>query len=180
MTNSNETCVLSEPWNVAKHSSGGVLMALTLGWSAEEGCYHLTGKVYLESGDQEEVQITDNVPAASKILLPGEVFINRSGSFRFWYEYLTSKGILSTQGKTFRSDYVEYVVCRFHKDKCAARFKCDQCGLLVSSSQAYYDEGIGGTRCMKCEAILSGDIDFSRSIEEDAIRLVEKFDKLTF
>ena len=180
MNKANELCALSEPWKITNHTSGGILMALTCGWSTVENCYHLVGKVYYDDGDQQDHQITTNVPSGKNILLPGEFFINCSGPFHFWYEYLTSKGILSSKGKTFRIDHVEYVVCCFHKNKCASRFKCDQCGLLVSSSQAYYDEGIGGTRCMKCEAILSGDIEVPNSLEAEAFQMIDKFDGFEF
>jgi len=180
MNKANELCTLLDPWKITNHSNGDILMALACVWSKDENCYHLVGKVYSEDGAQQDKQITTSVPSGNNILLPGEFFIDCSGPFRFWYEYLLDKGILSNHGKTFRLNHVEYTACRFHKDKCASRFKCDQCGSLVSSSQAYYDENIGGTRCMKCEAILSNDFNPEDSFEKGTDQLIDELDKLDF
>mgnify|MGYP001178378346 CR=1 FL=1 len=178
MSKPSEVCVLSDPWKVTKHEDGGILMSLSFGWSAVENCYHLVGKVYSNNGEQHDEQVTTQIPAGNKILVPGEFFIDCAGPFRFWCEHLISKGILSTAGKTFRFKHVEYTACKFHKDKCAPRFKCDQCGFLASSSQAYYDEGIGGTRCLKCEAILTGNVSVGENFVAEVEQAIAKLDKL--
>jgi len=180
MNKSSELCVLSDPWKVTNHENDGILMSLSFGWSSTDNCYHLAGKVYLDNGDQQDEQITTQIPLGNKILVPGEFFIDCSGPFRLWYDHLISKGIISTNGKTFIFKHIEYVVCKFHKDKCAPRFKCDQCGMLASSSQAYYDEGIGGTRCMKCEAILTGNVSVGQDFASKVEHTISKFDKLDF
>lgn len=178
MSKPTEMCVLSDPWKIPNHKNNGILMSLSFGWVSTDNCYHLAGRVYFDSGEQQDEQITTQVPPGNKILVPGEFFIDCAGPFRFWYDHLISKGILSSAGKTFRHKHIEYTVCKFHKDKCAPRFKCDQCGFLGSSSQAYYDEGIGGTRCMKCEAILSGNVTIGEELLSEVEESVARFGKL--
>ena len=179
---SRERCVLAHPWTVTNQSNSvnDTLVSITCGWSESDRCWCLIGNVFDADGDSRDEQISENVPDGQKILTPGEVFIDLMGSWKKGCDYLLSKGILSQTGKTFRSNHVEYSACRFHKDKCAPRFKCDQCKMLVDSSQAYYDEKIGGTRCLKCEAILSGDIDVESALESHGLEMINKIDDLDF
>jgi len=181
-----EQCILADPWEIVNHSDianhvgPGILMSLSCGWSNTAKCWHLFGNVGYADGRRQDEQMSAHVPDGQKILVPGEVFINLMGPWKKGCDYLLDKGILSKTGKTFRVTHIEYSACRFHKDKCAPRFKCDQCGMLADSSQAYYDEQIGGTRCLKCEAILSGDIDVESALEMKGMEIINKIDDLDF
>ena len=186
---SRERCVLAQPWSVTNRPSSmdDILMSITCGWSELDRCWCLIGNVFyadlgngVAAGTSRDEQLSANVPDGQKILVPGEVFIDLMGAWKRGSDYLLSKGILSKTGKTFRSNHIEYSACRFHKDKCAPRFKCDQCNMLADSSQAYYDEKIGGTRCLKCEAILSGDIDVESAMKMKGLEMINKIDDLDF
>ena len=175
-----EVFAIAEPWSCP--STGGKLESVSRLWVPEHACWFLLGGIrYPEdhvSGDYGEERISVNIPEGRHTLLPGELFIRQQDHMAPMYKYLTESGILKPTGKTFRSGFVDFPVCSFHKEKCAPRFKCDQCDKIADSTQAYYDERVGKTFCMVCEAILHGDIDAEPLFGIEGEAMINKFDEL--
>lgn len=176
----DERFVLATP---LQDGFGGELQAINRVWSEHQGCWFLLGEVLYtkqanEEGVLDSVNLSVNLPDGLATLLPGEFFFKDRDEMEHLTKNLVSSGILVDVAKSFKSGFVDFPVFQFRKDKCASRFHCDQCDHLADSSQAYYSEFTGKVLCLRCEAILEGDIDVETDFEKEALKMIDKIDRL--
>jgi len=170
----DERFVLATP---LQDGFGGELQAINRVWSEHQDCWFLLGEI-LHEDQLDSVNLSVNIPEGRGQLLPGEFFVKERDEMEHLTRSLIKSGILENMAKSFRSGFVDFSVFRFRKDKCSSRFNCDQCDHLADSSQAFYSEFTGKILCLRCQAILEGDIDVETEFEKDALKMIEKIDRL--
>lgn len=172
----DERFVLATP---LQDGFGGELQGINRVWSEHQDCWFLLGEVFYKERDQlDSMNLNVNIPEGRGQLLPGEFFVKDRDEMEHLTRNLIRSGILVDTAKSFKSGFVDFPVFIFRKDKCSSRFHCDQCDMLAESSQAHYAEFLGQTLCVRCAAILEGDIEIETDFEKEALEMIEKIDRL--
>lgn len=172
----DERFVLATP---LQDGFGGELQAINRVWSEHQDCWFLLGEVFYKEREQlDSMNLNVNIPEGRSQLMPGEFFVKDRDEMEHLTKNLVGSGILVDTAKSVKSGFVDFPVFIFRKDKCSSRFHCDQCDHLADSDQSFYSEFMGKVLCLRCQAILEGDIEIETDFEKEAFKMIDKIDRL--